>query len=54
MFGVGVGIRVGGRTSSGGGFDPDAQAFFDRVTTAGGTLTTTEKNATNQLVAVVE
>ena len=31
-------------------FDPDAQAFFDRVTTAGGTLSTTEKNATNQLV----
>ena len=52
MFGVGVGIRVGGFTpiSGGGGFDPDAQAFFDRVTTAGGTLTTTEKNATNQLV----
>tara|TARA_R110000868_G_scaffold100936_1_gene277845 strand:+ start:377 stop:1195 length:819 start_codon:yes stop_codon:yes gene_type:complete len=52
MFGVGVGIRVGGFTpiSGGGGFDPDAQAFFDRVTAAGGTLTTTEKNATNQLV----
>ena len=33
-----------------GGFDPDAQAFFNRVTAAGGTLTTTEKNATNQLV----
>ena len=32
------------------GYDADAQAFFDRVTTAGGTLTTTEKNATNQLV----
>jgi hypothetical protein len=31
-------------------FDADAQAFFDRVTTAGGTLSTTEKNATNQLV----
>jgi hypothetical protein len=31
-------------------FDPDAQAFFDRVTTAGGTLSLTEKNATNQLV----
>jgi hypothetical protein len=31
-------------------FDPDAQAFFNRVTTAGGTLTTTEQNATNQLV----
>jgi len=51
MFGVGVGIRVGGFIpSGGGGYDPDAQAFFDRVTTAGGTLTTTEKNATNQLV----
>ena len=41
--------------SSGGGpgpspYDPDAQAFFDRVTAAGGTLTTTEKDATNQLV----
>jgi hypothetical protein len=31
-------------------FDPDAQAFFDRVTTAGGSLTTTEKDATNTLV----
>ena len=52
MFGVGVGVRVGGFTpvSSGGGFDPDAQAFFDRVTTAGGTLSETEQNATNQLV----
>jgi hypothetical protein len=52
MFGVGVGVRVGGFTpvSSGGGFDPDAQAFFDRVTTAGGTLSETEKSATNQLV----
>jgi hypothetical protein len=31
-------------------FDADAQAFFDRVTTAGGTLTTTEQNAVNTLV----
>jgi hypothetical protein len=31
-------------------FDADAVAFFNRVTTAGGSLTTTEKNATNQLV----
>ena len=31
-------------------YDSDAQAFFDRVTAAGGTLTTTEKTATNQLV----
>jgi hypothetical protein len=45
-----VGVSVGSFSASGGGFDADAQAFFDRVTTAGGTLTTTEKNATNQLV----
>ena len=31
-------------------FDADAQAFFDRVTAAGGTLTTTEQNAVNTLV----
>jgi hypothetical protein len=30
--------------------DVDAQAFFDRVTAAGGTLTTTEKDAVNVLV----
>jgi hypothetical protein len=30
--------------------DADAQAFFDRVTAASGSLTTTEKNAVNQLV----
>ena len=31
-------------------FDADALAFFARVTTAGGTLSLTEKTATNQLV----
>jgi hypothetical protein len=31
-------------------YDTDAQAFFDRVTAAGGTLSETEKTATNQLV----
>lgn len=31
-------------------FDSDAQAFFDRVTTAGGTLSQTEKDAVNTLV----
>ena len=31
-------------------FDADAVAFFNRVTTAGGTLSTTEKQAVNQLV----
>jgi hypothetical protein len=35
-------------------FDSDAQAFFDRVTTAGGTLTTTEKQAVNQLVITMK
>ena len=30
--------------------DPDAQAFFDRVTTAGGTLSATEQTAVNSLV----
>jgi len=48
---IGIGLNIGNRVmGGGGGFDADAQAFFDRVTTAGGTLTTTEKNATNQLV----
>jgi len=32
------------------GFDTDAQAFFDRVTTAGGTLSATEQDAINTLV----
>jgi len=31
-------------------YDTDAQAFFGRVSTAGGTLSTTEKQAVNQLV----
>jgi len=36
--------------SSISGVDPDAQAFFDRVTTAGGTLSATEQTAVNSLV----
>jgi hypothetical protein len=36
--------------SSIGQFDPDALAFFARVTAAGGTLSATEQTATNQLV----
>jgi hypothetical protein len=35
---------------SGPVYDPDAEAFFARVTAAGGSLTLTERNATNQLV----
>lgn len=31
-------------------FDPDAQAFFNRVTAAGGTLSATEQTAVNTLV----
>ena len=38
----------------GGAFDADAQAFFNRVTTAGGTLTTTEQNAVNTLVLALK
>jgi hypothetical protein len=40
--------------SSDFGFDPDAQAFFDRVTTAGGSLTNTEKSAVNTLVIALK
>jgi hypothetical protein len=36
--------------SSIGQFDADAQAFFNRVTTAGGSLSLTERNAVNTLV----
>jgi hypothetical protein len=36
--------------SSIGQFDADAVAFFNRVTTAGGTLSATEQNAVNTLV----
>lgn len=49
-FGIGLGLARRRVAAGAAGFDPDAQAFFDRVSTAGGTLTTTEKNATNQLV----
>ena len=51
MFPVGIGVGIGRqRFAQGGAFDADAQAFFDRVTTAGGTLSATEQTATNQLV----
>jgi hypothetical protein len=39
-----------GLIGSFGAYDADAVAFFNRVTTAGGTLSVTEKDATNQLV----
>jgi hypothetical protein len=38
----------------GSAFDADAQAFFNRVTTAGGTLTDTEKTAVNTLVIALK
>ena len=49
---IGIGINTTLRAMGGGGpsYDADAQAFFDRVTAAGGSLTTTEQTATNQLV----
>jgi hypothetical protein len=49
-IGTGLGLGLFRAAAGGASFDADAQAFFDRVTTAGGTLSTTEKNATNQLV----
>jgi hypothetical protein len=41
---------IGIFSQGGVAFDADAQAFFDRVTTAGGSLSTTEQDAVNQLV----
>jgi hypothetical protein len=49
-IGTGLGLGLFRAAAGGASFDADAQAFFDRVTTAGGTLSETEKNATNQLV----
>jgi hypothetical protein len=45
---IGIGILESSR--SGGAFDADAQAFFNRVTAAGGTLSATEQTAINTLV----
>jgi hypothetical protein len=51
MLKLGLGIEVTKkRITAGTSFDPDAQAFFNRVTAAGGSLTATEQNATNTLV----
>jgi hypothetical protein len=47
---TGAGTLAADLTVTAAGFDADAQAFFDRVTVAGGTLTTTEKTAVNTLV----
>jgi hypothetical protein len=52
-MGTGLGLGIGipfRRMGGGGGFDPDAAAFFARVTAAGGTLSATEQTAVNQLV----
>jgi hypothetical protein len=48
-----LGILASSRTASGGGgggTDADAQAFFNRVTAAGGTLSATEQTAVNTFV----
>jgi len=49
MF-VGIGNTVGNSNYSPASIINDAQAFFDRVTAAGGSLTLTEKNAIIQLI----
>jgi hypothetical protein len=51
---TGAGTLVADLTVTAAGFDADAQAFFNRVTTAGGTLTTTEQNAVNTLVIALK
>jgi hypothetical protein len=43
-------LSTHGIIGSGAAFDVDAVAFFNRVTTAGGSLSLTEKQAVNQLV----
>jgi hypothetical protein len=43
-------LATHGIIGSGAAFDADAVAFFNRVTTAGGTLSATEKAAVNTLV----
>jgi hypothetical protein len=50
MIGIGIGVDRRPPSSGGASFDVDAQAFFDRVTAAGGTLSATEQTAVNTLV----
>jgi hypothetical protein len=51
MLKLGIGLDITHKRITGGtSFDPDAQAFFNRVTAAGGSLTATEQNAVNTLV----
>ena len=51
---TGAGTTAANLTVQAAGFDADAQAFFNRVTAAGGTLTTTEQNAVNTLVLALK
>lgn len=51
MFGVGVGVRVGGsRFGGGGGFDPSAQAYIDALAADGYPLEAPEQTYINTLV----
>lgn len=47
---ISIGLNRLGGGGPGPGPDPDAQAYFDRVVSAGGVLTEAEQNAVNQLV----
>lgn len=49
MIALGIGIPFI-KSIGGGGFDPDAQAYYDAVSAAGGSLTPTEKTAYNTFV----
>lgn len=51
MLKLGIGIDRGvKKITAGTAFDPDAQAFFNRVIAAGGVLTASEQSAVNTLV----
>jgi hypothetical protein len=51
MLKLGIGLdKSVKKITAGTAIDPDAQAFFNRVTAAGGSLTATEQTAVNTLV----
>jgi hypothetical protein len=50
MLKLGIGIDVTNKRITASAIDPDAQAFFNRVTAAGGSLSAIEQTAINTLV----
>jgi hypothetical protein len=50
MLKLGIGIDVTNKRITASAIDPDAQAFYNRVTAAGGSLSAIEQTAINTLV----